>query len=150
MGDATPHKNILTYLLTYLRNNNKINPNYNRIQEGHTTQIIYKKEDWLKFKHILDFENTNPNRMFWALVEMVLEQYDMKEHSLDKFVEEFELMTPNIDTSPEIILKFLKSKSIETIKQYETKFQQVYIYTKAITQGEIELDNYPFLWRKYH
>jgi len=139
--------NILTYLLTYLRNNN--NNNNKRRPETHTTQIIYKREDWLKFKHILEFQGTNPNRIFWAVVELVLEQYDMKEHSLDKFLEELELALPTIDTEPHKVLKFLQSKSIEDVKKYEAHFQQIYIYTKAITQGEIELEDYPYLWRKY-
>ncbi len=140
-------RNILTYLLTYLRNNN--NNNNKRRPETHTTQIIYKREDWLKFKHILEFQGTNPNRIFWAVVELVLEQYDMKEHSLDKYLEELELALPTIDTDPQKVLKFLQSKSMEDVKKYEAHFQQIYIYTKAITQGEIELEDYPYLWRKY-
>ncbi len=137
--------NLITYLLTYLHNNN----NNNKRPETHTTQIIYKREDWIKFKHILEFEGTNPNRIFWTVVEMVLEQYDMKEHSLDKFLDEIELAVPTIDTEPEKVLKYLCKQSLPKVKELEEKIMRDYIYTKAITQGEIELDNFPYLWRKY-
>jgi len=147
-------KNILTYLLTYLRNNNNNNNNNNRIKkivhESHTTQIIYNKEKWLKFKHILDFEGTNPNRLFWCVVDLVLEQFDQKEHSLDKYLEDADIMKPSIDADPKKVLKFLQTLTMDEVKQYEAKLQQAYIYTKAITNGEIELENYPELWRKYH
>lgn len=141
-------KNILTYLLTYLRNNN--NNNNKRKQEGHTTQIVYSKEDWLKFKHILAFEGTNTNRFLWTVVEVVLEQFDQKEHSLDKYLSEIELVTPNINTDPDKVLKYLKTLPMEKVKELEEKVMRDYIYIKAITQGEIELDNFPYLWRKYH
>jgi len=142
-------KNILTYLLTYLRNNNN-NNNNKRKQEGHTTQIVYSKEDWLKFKHILAFEGTNTNRFLWTVVEVVLEQFDQKEHSLDKYLSELELVTPTIETDPDKVLKYLQSLSMEKVKELEEKVMRDYIYIKAITQGEIELDNFPYLWRKYH
>jgi len=140
------NNNLVTYLLTYLRNNNN---NNKRKQEGHTTQIIYNKEDWMKFKHILDYEATNPNRIFWSVVEIILEQFDQKEHSLDKFLEEVELATPNIDTEPEKVLKYLQTISIEKVKEYEETFTRNLVYARAITQGEIELDNYPQLWRQF-
>jgi hypothetical protein len=139
-------KNILTYLLTYLRNNNN---NNKRKQEGHTTQIVYSKQDWLKFQHILSFEGTNTNRFLWTVVEVVLEQYDQKEHSLDKYLSELELVTPTIETEPEKVLKYLQSLSMEKVKELEEKILRDYIYIKAITNGEIELDNFPYLWRKY-
>ncbi len=146
------NRNLLTYLITYLRNENKSNNN-NIINkkniEGHTTQLIYKKDDWLKFKHILDFQGTNPNRIFWSVVEIVLQQFDQKEHSLDKFLEEIELTTPNIDTEPEKVLKYLQTLPMEKVKQLEEKLMRDYIYVRAITQGEIELENFPYLWRKY-
>jgi len=69
---------------------------------------------------------------------------------LDKYLDEIELLTPAIDTDPEKILKFLLTKDIETVKKYEAVFQQIYTYTLAITQGEKDLSNYPYLWRKYH
>jgi hypothetical protein len=141
-------KNILTYLLTYLRNNNN-NNNNKRIQEGHTTQIVYNKQDWKKFQHILSFEGTNTNRFLWAVVQVVLEQFDQKEHSLDKYLSELELVTPTIETDPEKVLKYLQSLSMEKVKELEEKVMRDYVYIKAITQGEIELDNFPYLWRKY-
>lgn len=145
------NRNLLTYLLTYLRNNNNNNTLIKKTRiEGHTTQIIYGQEKWLKFKHILSFEGTNPNRLFWQVVEVTLDQYDQKEHSLDKYLEESDIIKPNIDADPKKILKFLQTLKMDEVKQYEAKFQQFYIYTKAITQGEIELDNYPYLWRKYN
>ena len=39
---------------------------------------------------------------------------------------------------------------MEKVKELEEKVMRDYIYIKAITQGEIELDNFPYLWRKYH
>ena len=145
------NKNILAYLLAYLRNNNNNNNNnkYNKY-EGTTTQIVYNKKDWKKFQHILSFEGTNPNRLVWALVEIILEEFDQKEHSLDKFLSEIHLVTPKIDTDPQKVLTYLKSLSIEKVKELEEKILRDYIYIKAITDGEIELDNFPYLWRKYH
>lgn len=139
-------KSLLAYLLTYLRNNN----NNKRKLEGHTTQIVYSKKDWQKFKHILEFEGTNTSRLFWGVVELILEQFDQKEHSLDKYLSEIELLTPNINTDPEKVLKYLQSLSMEKVKELEEKLMRDYIYTKAITQGEIELADFPYLWRKYH
>jgi len=139
-------RNILTYLLTYLRNNN----NNNNTIEGHTTQLIYNKKDWLKFKHILSFEGTNPNRLFWQLVKIVLEQFDQKEYTLDKYLSESDVIKPSIDGDPLKILKYLQTLPIEIQKEYEEKFMRNYTYIKALTQGEKELDNYPYLWRKYN
>lgn len=73
----------------------------------------------------------------------------MKEHSLDKFLEEIELAVPTIETDPEKVLRYLQSQPMEKVKELEEKMMRNYIYTKAITQGEIELDNFPYLWRKY-
>lgn len=140
-------------LLTYLLKHNNSNNNNTIIKktkiEGHTTQIIYNRNDWLKFKHILSFEGTNPNRIFWEVLNTILEQYDQKEHSLDKYLEDCDIIKPGIDADPKKILKFLQTLKMDDIKQYEARFQQMYIYTLALTQGEIELDNYPYLWRKY-
>jgi len=141
-------KNLLTYLLTSLRNNN--NNNNKRKQEGHTTQIVYSKKDWQKFKDILEYEGTNTSRLLWRVVELVLEQFDQKENSLDKYLSEIELLTPNLDTDPEKVLKYLQTLSMDKVKELEEKLMRDYIYTKAITQGEIELDNFPYLWRKYN
>ena len=143
------NNNLVTYLLTYLRNNNN-NNNNKRKQEGHTTQIIYNKEDWMKFKHILDYEATNPNRVFWSVVEIVLEQFDQKEHSLDKFLSDVEIVTPTILTEPESVMKYMKQQSIDDVKKLEETFTRNLIYAKAITQGEVELENFPYLFRKYH
>jgi len=139
------NRNLITYLLTYLRNSSSSK----RQIEGHTTQLIYNRDDWLKFKHILDFEGTNPNRLFWVVVELIIEQFDQKEHSLDKYLTESDIVKPSIDTDPVKILKYLQTLQMDDVKQYEAVFQQLHIYTKAITQGEIELENYPYLWRKY-
>ena len=142
-------KNLITYLLTYLRNNNN-NNNTNRVKpQSHTSLIIYNKEDWMKFKHILEFEGTNPNRLFLAVMNIILEQYDLKEQSLDKFLEDIEYATPTLETEPEKVLKYLQSLPIEKVKELEEKIMRDYIYIKAITQGELELENFPYLWRKY-
>lgn len=138
------NNNLITYLLTYLHSNNN-----KRKQEGHTSQIIYNKEEWMKFQHILDFEGTNSSRVFWAVVEIILEQFDQKEHSLDKFLENIEIVTPTILTEPEKTLQYMKSRPIEEVKKLEEIFQRNLVYAKAITQGEVELDNYVYLWRKY-
>jgi len=139
------NRNILAYLLTYLRNNNN-----NKNQEGHTSLIIYSKEKWMKFKHIMDYEHTNPNRMFWAVIDIVLEQFDQKEHSLDKFLEEVEIVTPSVKTEPEKTMQYMKQQSIEDVKKLEENFQRNLIYARAITQGEVELDNFVYLWKKYN
>lgn len=141
-------------LLTYLLKHNNNNTNNTIIKktriEGHTTQIIYEREKWITFKNILSHTDTNPNRIFWQVVEIILEQYDQKEHSLDKYLEDADIMKPSIDADPKKILKFLQTLKMDEVKQYEVRLQQAYIYTKAITNGEIELENYPELWRKYH
>lgn len=139
-------KNILTYLLTYLRNPTTTTTT---TTEGHTTQLVYNKKDWKKFQHILSFEGTNTNRFLWCVVQVVLEQFDQKEHSLDKYLAEIELVTPNINTDPEKVLKYLQSLSMDKVKELEEKIMRDYIYIKAITNGEIKLDNFPYLWRKY-
>ena len=71
-----------TSLLAYLL---KLNNNKNKT-EGNTTQIVYDKEKWKKFKHILDFQGTTPSKLFWNVLEIILNEYDQKEHSLDKFI----------------------------------------------------------------
>lgn len=140
-------KNILTYLLTYLRNNN--NNNNKTKHEGHTTQLIYNHEKWLRFKSILSFEGTNPNRFLWSVVEIAVDEFDQKEHSLDKYLSDPEVVSPMLDTEPEKVLKYLQSLPMEKVKELEEKIMRDYIYIKAITQGEIELNNFPYLWRKY-
>jgi len=139
---------LLAYLLKLNLNNNIINKNTKH--EGNTTQIVYNKVKWKKFRHILEFQGTNTNRLFWSIVETILAEYEQRRFSLDKYLEEPELLLPNIDTEPEKILKYLQTLPMEKVKEFEEKFQRSYIYTKALTQGEIELENYPFLWRKYH
>jgi len=150
-------KNLLAYLLACLHNNNNNNNNNNNYNynknkkyEGATTQLVYNKKDWKKFQHILSFEGTNTNRLFWGVVELVLEQYDQKEHSLDKYLSEIQLVTPTIDTDPLKVLKYLQSLSMDKLKELEEKIMRDYIYIKAITNGEIELEEFPYLWRKYH
>jgi len=139
------NRNLLTHLLTYLRNNNNKTK-----QEGHTSLIIYSKDEWMKFKHIMDFEGTNPNRLFWSVVQIILEQFDQKEHSLDKFLDDVEIATPTILTEPEKTLQYMKKQSLDDVKKLEEKFLRNLVYAKAITQGELELDNFPYLFRKYH
>jgi len=141
------NRNLVTYLLTYLRNNNNNNKTK---QEGHTSLIIYSKDEWMKFKHIMDFEGTNPNRLFWSVVQIILEQFDQKEHSLDKFLDDVEIATPTILTEPEKTLQYMKKQSLDDVKKLEEKFLRNLVYAKAITQGELELDNFPYLFRKYH
>lgn len=139
---------LLAYLLKLNNNNNIINKNTKH--EGNTTQIVYDKVKWKDFKHILDHHNISPSRLFWSILETVLAEHDKREFSLDKYLSEPELVTPNIDTEPEKVLRYLQTLSMEKIKQFEEKFLRNHIYTKALTQGEIELDSYPYLWRKYH
>jgi hypothetical protein len=38
---------------------------------------------------------------------------------------------------------------MEKAKELEEKLMRDYVYVRAITQGEIELENFPYLWRKY-
>jgi len=141
------HHSLLAYLLKLNENNNIINKNTKH--EGNTTQIVYNKEKWKKFRHILEFQGTNTNRLFWSIVESILAEYDQRKFSLDQYLDEAEILLPNLDTEPEKILKYLQSLPMEKVKQYEEKFTRNLIYAKAITQGEIELENFPFLWRKY-
>jgi len=141
---------LLAYLLKLNNNNNNNIINKNTKHEGNTTQIVYNKEKWLKFRHILEFQGTNTNRLFWSVVETVLAEYDQRKFSLDKYLEEPELLLPNIDTEPEKVLKYLQTVSMEKKKEFEDKFTRDLIYAKALTQGEIEVENYPYLWRKYH
>lgn len=143
------NRNLLAYLLTYLRNNNN-NNNNKRKQEGHTSLIIYSKEKWMRFKHIMDYEDTNPNRLFWSVIDIVLEQFDQKEHSLDKFLDDVEILTPTVKTEPEKTMQYMKQQSIEDVKKLEENFQRNLIYARAITQGEVELDNFVYLWNKYN
>ncbi len=104
----------------------------------------------MKFKHILDYEATNPNRIFWSVVEIILEQFDQKEHSLDKFLEDVEIVTPTVKTEPEKTMQYMKQQSIEDVKKLEENFQRNLIYARAITQGEVELDDFVYLWKKYN
>ena len=126
------NRNLLTHLLTYLRNNNNNNKTK---QEGHTSLIIYSKDEWMKFKHIMDFEGTNSNRLFWSVVQIILEQFDQKEHSLDKFLDDVEIATPTILTEPEKTLQYMKKQSLDDVKKLEEKFLRNLVYAKAITQG---------------
>jgi hypothetical protein len=142
------NNSLLAYLLKLNNNNNIINKNTKH--EGNTTQIVYNKEKWKKFRHILEFQGTNTNRLFWCIVETVLAEYDQRKFSLDKYLEEPELLLPNIDTEPEKVLKYLETLPMEKKKEFEDKFTRNLIYVKALTQGEITLENYPYLWRKYH
>lgn len=142
-------KNLVTYLLTYLHNNNNNNNNIIKSPESHTSFLVYDKKKWIEFKHILAVEGTNYNRLFWCVAEIILEQFDKKENTLDKFLDELETVQPMIDAEPEKVLKYLQSLKMDQVKELEEKFMRNYIYTKAITQGEIELENFPYLWRKY-
>jgi len=141
--DVKKPRSFLTFLLS------RVDRNKNKNQDGITSQIVYDKEKWIEFKHILDYEGTNTSRLIWSVVESVLEEYDQKEHSLDKYLSETELVTPSIDTDPLKVLKYLQSLSMDKVKELEEKILRNYIYIKAITNGEIELDDYPYLWRKY-
>jgi len=139
---------LLAYLLKLNENNNIINKNTKH--EGNTTQIVYNKEKWKKFRHILEFQGTNTNRLFWSIVESILAEYDQRKFSLDQYLDETDILLPNLDTEPEKVLKYLQSLPMEKVKKYEEIFTRNLIYAKAITQGELELENYPSLWRKYH
>lgn len=140
-------KNLYTYIHTYIHT---MKERKKRKSEANTTLTIYSKENYKKFRQILDINDDNVSSFLADVIEIVLEQYDLKAHSLDKFLDELELLVPTIETDPQKTLKFLLSKDMETVKKYEAVFQQLHIYCKAITQGEIDLDNYPYLWRKYH
>jgi len=141
---------LLAYLLKLNKNNYNNNINKNTKHEGNTTQIVYNKDKWKKFRHILEFQGINTSRFFWSIVEIVLEEHDQREFSLDKFLTESDIIMPNIDAEPEKVLRYLQTLPMEKVKEFEEKFLRNYIYTKALTQGEIELENYPYLWRKYH
>lgn len=139
-------RNLYTYIHTYIH----IGKEKKRKRESSTNLSIYNTKQYTQFRRILEINDDNVSSFLGDIIEIILEQYDLKAHSLDKYLDEIELLTPTIDTDPKKILKFLLSKDMKTVKKYESIFQQIYIYTKAITQGEIELDNYPHLWRKYH
>ena len=102
---------LVTYLLTHLRSSSSIR------QEGHTTQIIYNRKDWIEFQYILKSMGTNTNRFLWGIVELVLEEYDKKEHSLDKFIPEpenkktFDIEKQSLDDAIEW-LKTIQSEDI--------------------------------------
>ncbi len=147
MNNSPIIKNLYTYIHTYIHTRRE--EKKKRKSEANTTLTIYSKENYKKFRQILDINDDNVSSFLDNVIEIILEQYDLKAHSLDKFLDELELLVPTIETDPEKILKFLRSKDMETVKKYEGVFQQLHIYCKAITQGEIELDNYPYLWRKY-
>jgi len=140
-------KNLYTYIHTYIRIRKE---KKERKHEGNTTLSIYSKEDYKKFRQILVVNDDNVSSFLDDVIQIILEQYDLKAHSLDKYLDEIDLLLPTIDTDPEKILKFLLTKDIETVKKYEAVFQQIYTYTLAITQGEKDFSNYPYLWRKYN
>lgn len=139
-------KNLYTYIHTYIHTKKE---KKRRKSEGNTTLSIYSKEDYKKFRQILDVNDDSVSSFLDDVIQIILEQYDLKAHSLDKYLDEIELLLPTIDTDPEKILKFLLTKDMETVKKYEAVFQQIYTYTLAITQGEKDFSNYPYLWRKY-
>jgi len=139
-------KNLYTYIHTYIHTKQE---KKKRKSEGNTTLSIYSKDDYKKFRQILDVNDDSVSSFLDDVMQIILEQYDLKAHSLDKYLDEIELLLPTIDTDPEKILKFLLTKDMATVKKYEATFQQMYTYTLAITQGEKDLSNYPYLWRKY-
>jgi len=141
---------LLAYLLKLNNNNYNNNINKNTKHEGNTTQIVYNKDKWKKFRHILEFQGINTSKFFWSIVETILEEHDQREFSLDKYLEESDIIKPSIDADPLKVLKYSQTLPVEKQKELEEKFMRNYTYIKALTQGEIELDNFPYLWRKYN
>jgi len=139
-------RNLYTYIHTYIHTKKE---KKKRKSERNTTLSIYNKENFTKFQQILNANDDNVSTFLDDVIQIILEQYDLTEHSLDKYLDEIELVLPTINTPPEKVLEFLKRQPVEKVKQYEAFFQQIYVYTKAITQGETELSDYPYLWRKY-
>ncbi len=142
-------KNIVTYLLTYLRNNesNKVYSNTAK----HTTLIKYDDNEWKKFKTFCMNENTNPNRFIWAMITAVNRKFDPTENTLDSFFDTNDIV-PKIDDEPKQVLSFLKTKNQIELRVYEEKLMRDYTLVRALTQGATkeELENFPELWRKYH
>ena len=144
------NNNLYTHIHTYTHTINKERKEKKRKAQRNTTLVIYDDEDYKKFKHILELNNDNVSSFLADVIQIILEQYDVKEHSLDKYLEENESLKPLIDGEPEKVLKYFKSVSMDEAKKLEEKMMRNYVYIKAITNGEIELDNFPYLWRKYH
>jgi len=140
-------KNLYTYIHTYIHIEKE---RKKRKSKRHTNLSIYNEEDFKKFRQILDLNDDNVSSFLGDVIEIILEQYDVKEHSLDKYLTESYVLLPNIKSDPLKVLKYLQTLPIDELKEYEEKFMQNYTYVRALTQGEIELDNYPYLWRKYH
>lgn len=135
--------NIVTYLLTYLRNAKR---QYTTTQ-SHTTQLIYDKETWKKFKSFCMFEGTNPNKLLWAVVDLVVKNFDNEKHTLDNFIGKIK-NTPKIDAPEKDILEYLENLAPDKLKEFSEKSYRLYIYSQAIADGQ-PLDNYIQLWRKY-
>jgi len=139
-------RNLYTYIHTYIH----IGKEKERKRESATNLSIYNIEQYSQFRRILEVNDDNVSSFLADIIEIILEQYDLKEHGLDKYLEESDTVKPNIDADPLKILKYLQTLPREIQKEYEEKFMRNYTYIKALTQGEKELDNYPYLWRKYH
>jgi len=139
-------RNLYTYIHTYIH----IGKEKERKRESATNLSIYNIEQYSQFRRILEVNDDNVSSFLADVIQIILEQYDLKEHSLDKYLEESDIVKPNIDADPLKILKYLQTLPQEIQKEYEEKFMRNYTYIKALTQGEKELDNYPYLWRKYH
>ncbi len=140
-------KNLYTYIHTYIHIEKE---RKKRKSKRHTNLSIYNEEDFKKFRQILELNDDNVSSFLGDVIEIILEQYDVKEHSLDKYLTESYILLPNIKSDPLKVLKYLQTLPIDELKEYEEKFMRNYTYVRALTQGEIELDNYPYLWRKYH
>ena len=140
-------RNLYTYIHTYIHTEKE--KKKKKKSERNTTLSIYNSTNFLKFKQILEMNDDNVSSFLDDTMMIILEQYDLKEHSLDKFLEDMEAVLPNINSSPENVLAYLQKQPIEKVKQYEAFFQMSYIYTLAITNGETEMKDYPYLWRKY-
>jgi len=139
-------RNLYTYIHTYIH----IGKERKRKRESATNLSIYNTEQYSQFRRILEVNDDNVSSFLADIIEIILEQYDLKEHSLDKYLNELDIIKPNIDADPLKVLQYLQTLTPEIQKEYEEKFMRNYTYIKALTQGEKELDNYPYLWRKYH
>jgi len=133
---------ITTYILTHLRNTK-----YNTIQ-GHTTLLIYNKEQWKRFKSILSIEEATISKFLWSVVDMVVDQFDKKGSTLDSFLTEpiIPLITANAEKE---IKPFLKTLDKEKLRELEPNIYHSLIYIMALQHDEPNLDNYVYLWHKY-
>jgi len=110
-------RNLYTYIHTYIH----IGKEKERKRESATNLSIYNIEQYSQFRRILEVNDDNVSSFLADVIQIILEQYDLKEHSLDKYLDESDTIKPNIDADPLKILKYLQTLPREIQKEYEEK-----------------------------